>query len=195
MLGGVRNGDLMTAIRREESLEPGFTSQEERAIAASLYQELHKLAKRKMRAERVNHTLQPTALVHEAYLKLAEAPNPAWKDRAHFLAVAARVMRHILVDHARSRDADKRGGGALQVTLNEDFVAPNSQGTDVLAVDQALTTLAEFDARQARILELHFFAGMTFDAIAETLDISTRTVKRDWTMARAWLRTELSAKR
>jgi RNA polymerase sigma-70 factor (ECF subfamily) len=169
--------------------------EEEGRLASSLYKELHKLAARKMRFERINHTLQPTALVHEAYLKLAEVSRSIWRDRAHFLAVAARVMRHILVDHARAHGAGKRGTGAIQVSLEENLLSRKGPGTDVLAVDEALTRLGTLDARQAEILELHFFdffAGMTFEEIAAALGISPRTVKRDWSMARAWLRGALS---
>jgi RNA polymerase sigma-70 factor (ECF subfamily) len=161
-------------------------------LASTLYQELRKLASRKMRFERVNHTLQPTALVHEAYIKLGGTPGSAWQDRAHFLAVAARVMRHILVDHARSHGAGKRGAGAVQVILDENLLTNKAPTADVLAVDEALARLAVLDTRQAEILELHFFSGMTFEEIAAVLSISPRTVKRDWSMARAWLRGELS---
>lgn len=161
-------------------------------VTASLYQELHKLAARKMRAERPNHTLQPTALVNEAYMKLGEASSSVWQDRAHFMAAAARIMRHILVDHARSHNADKRGAGAMQVTLDETIVSTNSSASEVIALDQALANLAKFDPRQSEILELHFFAGMTFEEIASVLQISVRTVKGDWSMARAWLHQQLA---
>jgi RNA polymerase sigma-70 factor, ECF subfamily len=157
-----------------------------------LYRELHRLAAAKMRFERDNHTLQPTALVHEAYLRLVDGPDLMWMDQTHLLRAAAKVMRHILVDHARAHHAQKRGGYGLQVSLDENL--PGSDGAargDVLAVDAAITQLARFDARQAQILEMYLFAGLTFDEIALQLDVSTRTVKRDWTMARAWLRQEL----
>jgi RNA polymerase sigma-70 factor (ECF subfamily) len=167
----------------------------QRSLAPSLYRDLRKLAARKMRFERVNHTLQPTALVHEAWMNLGGARSPEWSDRAHFLAAAAQVMRHILVDRARARNADKRGAGAVQVTLDDNLVPLGSAGTDVLMIDEVLKQLAGFDARQARILEMHFFAGMTFEEIAASLGISVRTAKRDSTMARAWLRSELSPRR
>lgn len=163
-------------------------------LSTSLYQELRHLAARKMRSERVGHTLQPTALVHEAYLKLTEASNSAWGDRPRFLATAACVMRNILVDHARSHNAGKRGAGLNQVTFNEDLIAAKDGGTDVLALDDALNRLAIFDPKQAAILEMHYFAGMTFEEIAEATGSSTRTVKRESSMARAWLRRELSEK-
>jgi RNA polymerase sigma factor (TIGR02999 family) len=162
-------------------------------LAQSLYQELHRLAAGKMRFERGNHTLQPTALVNEAYLRLGAGSDSMWQDRSRVLGMAANVMRHILVDHARAHNAEKRGDGQVQVTLIEDVVAGGCSSTaDVLAVDEALCRLAEFDERQAKILEMHFFGGLTFEEIALQLDVSTRTVKRDWTMARAWLRQQLS---
>jgi RNA polymerase sigma-70 factor, ECF subfamily len=184
----------MMAVGRER--RPGLplasVSEEHRGLAPSLYQELHKLAARKMRFERANHTLQPTALVNEAYLKLAEVSGSVWRDRAQILAIAAHMMRHVLVDHARSHSAGKRGAGAVQVTLDDCQIATGNSAADVLAVDEALTRLAQFDPRQAEILELHFFAGMTFEEIAVALGISTRTAKRDSNMARTWMKRELS---
>jgi RNA polymerase sigma factor (TIGR02999 family) len=162
-------------------------------IHASLYRELRRIASAKMRNERGNHTLQPTALVHEAYVRLADQPQSAWGDRARILGLAAHAMRHILVDHARAHGAGKRGAGAVQVTLGEGLVASKEIQVDVLAIDEALTRLAEFDPRQAKVLELHFFSGLTFDEIGHELGVSTRTVKSDWTMARAWLHRELKA--
>jgi RNA polymerase sigma-70 factor (ECF subfamily) len=186
------------ATRREEDLlrlpSSPLLAEPERDLASSLYQELHRLAAAKMRFERRNHTLQPTALVNEAYLRLGNCSDSMWQDRSRVLSVAANVMRHILVDHARSHNAGKRGNGQLQITLIEDIVAGTSSSTaDVLAVDEALTLLSEFDPRQEKILEMHFFAGLTFEEIAQQLGVSTRTVKRDWTMARAWLRQKLSS--
>ena len=143
------------------------------------------------RFERGNHTLQPTALVHEAYIRLADESASAWRDRSRILAVAAHVMRNILVDHARAHSAGKRGAGAVQVTLH-DVPASTEILVDVLAIDEALTKLAEFDPRQASVMELHFFAGLTFEEIAEHLGVSSRTIKRDWEMARAWLRGHLA---
>jgi RNA polymerase sigma-70 factor (ECF subfamily) len=162
---------------------------------SSLYGELHRLAVAKMRFERGNHTLQPTALVHEAYLRLADHSELLGNDRIQVLGLAAHIMRNILVDHARNHQAAKRGAGAVQVTFGEDLVAAPGSMVDVLAVDDTLTRLAEFDPRQAEILELHFFGGLTFEEIALQLGVSVRTVKRDWSMARAWLRQELSTKR
>jgi len=162
------------------------------AVSATLYRELRRLAAGKMRHERMGHTLQPTALVGEAYLRLAGANQSMWGDRARVLGTAAHVMRQILVDHARAHLAGKRGGGAVQVTFDENIQGKEGSVLDVLAVDTALARLAEFDPRQAKLLELRFFAGLTIEEIAEQLGISERTAKRDWTMARAWLRHELS---
>jgi RNA polymerase sigma factor (TIGR02999 family) len=161
-------------------------------MGATLYGELHRLAAAKMRFERGNHTLQPTALVHEAYLRLADLSQPLGNDRLQILALAAHIMRNVLVDHARTHQAAKRGAGAVQVTFDEGLAVAAGSMVNVLAVDDALTRLAEFDRRQAEILELHFFAGLTFEEIATQLGLSARTVKRDWSMARAWLRQELS---
>ena len=185
------------ATRRQEDAPrlPSSSSPPEAGhdITSTLYQELRRLALGKMRFERGNHSLQPTALVNEAYLRLADCSDSMWTDRSRVLGIAAKVMRHVLVDHARARNAEKRGDGQLQVTLVEDMAGGTSSSTaDVLAVDEALTRLAEFDPRQARVLEMHFFGGLTFEEIALQLDVSVRTVKRDWTMARAWLRQELS---
>jgi RNA polymerase sigma factor (TIGR02999 family) len=147
-----------------------------------------------MHGERGNHTLQPTALVHEAFVRLADQPASAWVDRSRILGLAAHAMRHILVDHARAHSAGKRGAGAVQVTLDEGLMSSDNTLVDVLAVDEALTRLADFDQRQAGVLELHFFGGLTFDEIAVELGVSTRTVKSDWRMARAWLYQQLSAR-
>ena len=162
-------------------------------LASSLYRELRRIAAGKMRFERQDHTLQPTALVNEAYLRLVDGSDSMWQDRSRVLGVAANVMRHVLVDYARAHRAEKRGDGKIQVTFVEDMAAGGGGSTaDVLAVDEALTRLAEFDPRQAKVLEMHFFGGLTFEEIALELGVSTRTIKRDWTMARAWLRQELS---
>jgi RNA polymerase sigma factor (TIGR02999 family) len=169
-----------------------LTPEAEAEINASIYKELRRIASARMHLERGNHTLQPTALVHEAYIRLADQPESAWRDRSRILGLAAHAMRHILVDHARAHSAGKRGAGAVQVTLDDGLAASNGALADILAIDEALTQLAEFDPRQARVLELHFFAGLTFDEIADELGVSTRTIKRDWTMARAWLHEQLA---
>jgi RNA polymerase sigma factor (TIGR02999 family) len=152
-----------------------------------VYEELRRLARRYLRHERGDHTLQSTALVHEAYLRMAAGGTPQWKDRAHFFAIAARVMRRILVEHARARAANKRGGGACTLALDENLVLSGKNNFDVIALDAALNELAQLDDQQSRIVELRFFGGMTIEDTSEALGISPATVKRDWTIARAWL--------
>ena len=166
--------------------------QTEPDFASSLYKELRRLAAVKMRFERRNHTLQPTALVNEAYLRLAACNESVWKDRTRVLGMAAHIMRNILVDHARAHCAGKRGAGAIQVTLDAGLAVTSESPVDILIVDEALSRLAAFDPRQATMLELHFFAGLTFEEIALQLGVSERTIKRDWTMARAWMNQELA---
>jgi RNA polymerase sigma-70 factor (ECF subfamily) len=185
--GGSDNS--ITALLAE--LSAGNRDVESRLIP-QVYGELRRLAAHYMRSERGNHTLQPTALVNEAYTRLVQQPQIPWQNRAHFFATASHLMRHILVDHARARRAGKRGGLQRQVTL-DDALLPSSERTmDVLILDEALENLAQFDPRQARIVELHFFGGLTFAEIALVLKVTERTVKRDWSMARAWLKGELS---
>jgi len=158
-----------------------------------VYAELRRIAAQRLRRERPDHTLQPTALVHEAYLRLIDQRRVHWQNRAHFYGVAAQVMRRILVDQARARNAEKRGAGWDRVTLIGDKT-PNgeSRDIDVLALDRALERLAALDAQQERIVELRYFGGLTLDETAEVIGISTATVKREWAIARAWLRAELS---
>jgi RNA polymerase sigma factor (TIGR02999 family) len=153
--------------------------------------ELHRIATRCMAGERAGHSLQPTALVNEAYLRLVGAQAVDWQDRAHFLAVAARAMRRILVDHARALRYQKRGGGAAKVTFNEALVISDEPPADVVALDDALDALAAFDERKSRVIELRFFGGLTVDETASVLDVSADTVARDWRLARAWLQREL----
>lgn len=162
------------------------------ALMTQVYDELRRLARRYMRGERANHTLEATALVNEAYLRLMGQQGVSWQDRAHFFAAAAQLMRHILVDHARAHRAGKRGGEQYQVTLSEGLAVEENKSVEVLALNEALEKLARLDARQARVVELHFFGGLTFGEIGYVLDASERTVKRDWTMARAWLKLELA---
>jgi RNA polymerase sigma factor (TIGR02999 family) len=167
------------------------------AAAASLfalvYDELRRMAASVLRRERQDHTLQPTALVHEAYLRLADEPHGRWENRAHFLAVAARAMRRILVDHARSRKARKRGSGVTRFTLEDvEPAAEPSLDLDLVTLDDALGRLAAIDPRQARIIELRFFGGLTVEETATAIGASPRTVKRDWQMARVWLRREMA---
>jgi RNA polymerase sigma factor (TIGR02999 family) len=159
-----------------------------------VYSELRRRARRYLLAERVNHTLQPTALVHEAFLRLVRVEDVDWQDRAHFFAVAAQNMRRILVDSARARRYQKRGGGAVNVTFDE-ALAVSGRSTDVLALDDALDVLAQQDQRKARVVELRYFGGLTNEEIAAALGISTDTVTRDWQMAKLWLWRELRRER
>ncbi len=164
----------------------------EAALMTQVYGELRRLARKYMRAERGNHTLQPTALVNEAYMRLMTEPCASWQNRAHFFATAAQLMHHILVDHARARKAGKRGGIQHQVTLDEGLASTEDKSVDVLALHEALEKLAKLDERQARVVELHFFGGLTFAESAYILDASERTVKRDWETARTWLKLQMS---
>jgi RNA polymerase sigma factor (TIGR02999 family) len=152
-----------------------------------VYVELHKLAASYMRNERAGHTMRPTDLIGEAYVKLADGAAPELTDRVHFFAIAARTMRQILVDHARKRDANKRGGGERPVTLDEDQLAVNGRPEELIALDHALDELAKFDERKARIIELHHFAGLTQPEIATALDVHVNTVARDLKLGQAWL--------
>jgi RNA polymerase sigma factor (TIGR02999 family) len=152
-----------------------------------VYEELRRLARQHLRRERSNHTLQSTALVHEAYLRLAEQDPPQWQNRAHFFAIAAKVMRRILVEHARARGAAKRGSGICTLALDESMGIPQRVNLDVIALDKALTELSELDDQQSRIVELRFFGGLTIEDTSEVLGVSPATVKRDWLIARAWL--------
>ena len=157
-----------------------------------IYEELRRLARRYMARERAGHTLQTTALVNEAYLRLIDAQRVHWQNRAHFFAVSAQVMRRILVDFARARRNLKRGGGAAQVSLDEALVVSPERGADLLALDEALCRLADLSPRQSRVVELRYFGGLNEEEVAEVLKVSPRTVRSDWSLARAWLRRELS---
>jgi RNA polymerase sigma factor (TIGR02999 family) len=161
------------------------------ALMPLVYRELRRLASHYLRQERPDHTLQGTALVHEAYFRLIGQQLPQWQNRAHFFGVAAQLMRQILVDHARSRRADKRGGGAFKLTLGVAAELAQPIDVDLVALDDALKALAAIDPQQGRIVELKFFAGLSNEDASEILGISTSTVKRDWTIARAWLFREL----
>src|SRR5258705_1037824 len=160
-----------------------------------VYEELHRLAHRYMRGERAGHTLQTTALVDEAYSPLIDWKNVRWQNRAHFFGVSAQLMRRILVDFARTRDYQKRGAGMRAVTLNEAINVSNEKGVDLVALDEALTALAELDQRQSKVIELRFFGGLTNEEAAEVLKVSVATVRRDWSLARAWLHRELVVNR
>ena len=152
-----------------------------------VYDELRRLAHHYLRQERSDHTLQSTALVHEAYLRLAGQNPPQWQNRAHFFGIAAHIMRQILVEYARARGTAKRGGNTCRVTLDESIALPQQMNVDVVELDRALTGLTELDEQQGRIVELRFFAGLTIEDTSEVLGISPATVKRDWVTARAWL--------
>jgi RNA polymerase sigma-70 factor (ECF subfamily) len=157
-----------------------------------IYGELHKIAARYMRKERSDHTLQATALVNEAYLRLAASHNRHWQNRTHFIAVAAQAMRCVLVDYARARCAEKRGGSKLQVELNEALATSLNSPESIISLNSALERMAEWDYRQSRIVELRFFGGLSEEEVSEVLGISVRTVKREWMLAKAWLRSELT---
>jgi RNA polymerase sigma factor (TIGR02999 family) len=163
----------------------------ESKLVPIVYKELRQLARRYMRREKPDHTLQPTALVHETYLKLIQQRRVDWQSRAHFYGVASRLMRRILIDHAR-RTKDQRHGGGHNVAIESDLVAVHGKFTDFLALNEALTRLEQHARRQSQIVELRFFGGCSEEDIAKMLGISVRTVKRDWRAARAWLYAELS---
>ena len=157
-----------------------------------VYEELRRLARHFMRLERPGHTLQTTALIHEAYLRLVEQRETTWQNRAHFFAVAAQSMRRILVDHARASQTAKRGGNAEIVSLDEEPIAFSQEKSgELIALDEALTRLADLSPRQSQIIELRFFGGLSVEETAEALQIAPRTVKRDWRVARAWLHREV----
>ncbi len=168
---------------------------DERALSQLMplvYDELRRLARGYLGRERPGQTLQPTALVNEAYLRLVKDKKQDWQTRTHFVAIAAISMRQILIEHARARDAQKRGGDRARVTLDEGLVAEEQRSVDLLAVDDALRKLATIDAQQAKLVELRFFGGLTIDESAEALGISPATVKRHWAMAKAWLQREIT---
>ncbi len=157
-----------------------------------VYRELHRLARGYLRGERAGHTLQTSDLVNEAYLRLIDASQMRWQNRAHFFAVSAQLMRRILVDFARARRNQKRGGGAAQVSLDEALTIGPERDAEMVALDDALTALAKLDERQSKVVELRFFGGLTEEEIAEVLQVSPRTVSGDWSLARSWLLRELS---
>lgn len=174
-------------------LRKGDASAQDKLIPL-VYKELRTLAGRYMRQERPGHTLQPTALVHEAYIRLTGIHDIDWQNRSHFFAVSAQLMRRILVDSARAKQAQKRGGEYASVTVDEALAAAPADSERLLAIDEALSRLGKLDPRQARIVELRFFAGLTEEEIAQVLEISPRTVKRDWRVAKAWLYRQLDGK-
>jgi RNA polymerase sigma-70 factor (ECF subfamily) len=156
-----------------------------------VYEELHRLAHHYMEGQRPDHTLQTTALVNEAYLRLADQTNPNWQSRAHFFAVAARAMRQILVSYARSNRAQKRGGGGARIELNEAAIISPEQSKEIVDLHEALERLGTLDSRKARVVELKFFGGLNYDEMAEVLKVARITVRRDWEFAKLWLYTEL----
>ena len=158
-----------------------------------LYQELKRIAAAQLRRERAGHTLQVTALVHEAYLKLVDQRQVTWRNRAHFFGVAAQAMRRILLDYAKGRSRGKRGGGARQTTLDEALVVTSDRAFELVEIDEALQRLEAFDPRQAKVVEMRFFGGLSVEETAEALGVSEPTVKREWSMAKAWLHREISA--
>lgn len=159
-----------------------------------VYGELRRLAGSYLRRERADHTLQSTALVHEAFLRLVNQREVQWKSRAHFYAIAAQMIRRILVDHARAQQAEKRGSGAIKLELDDAMAIAPEQGLDLLGLDAALERLAKMDERQGRIVELRFFAGLSIEETAEVMELSPATIKREWSLARAWLYRELMGK-
>ena len=162
------------------------------ALLPAVYAELHRQAERAMRREPAGHTLQPTALIHEAYQRLVDHPRVSWQSRTHFFGVAARCMRQVLVDHARARTAAKRGGGEIRVTLSAAHARVDEPAAEILELHEALERLATVDPDQVRLVELRYFAGLTIEETAAALGVSPATVKRDWAIARAWLRRELA---
>jgi RNA polymerase sigma factor (TIGR02999 family) len=176
LLGGYARGD-------KEALDK---------LMPIVYNELRQQAARYLRREHAGHTLQTTALIHEAYMRLVDQRNVQWQNRAHFFGIAAQMMRRILVDHARTKKRAKRGGSDVKVSLADATIPVQEQDLDVVALDEALTRLAEIDEQQSRVVELRFFSGLTVEETAEVMGISPATVKRDWSMAKAWLHRELS---
>lgn len=164
------------------------------ALLPIVYEELRRLAHFQLQKERIGHTLESAALVNEAYLRLTGLHAPQWESRTHFFAIAAQLMRQILVDHARRHVATKRGGGDFKLSLEEATMQSKQKDVDVLLLDDALKALAKIDPRQSKVVELRFFAGLTLEEISEALEIAPATVQRDWTAARAWLHREVSRK-
>jgi RNA polymerase sigma factor (TIGR02999 family) len=163
------------------------------ALLPLVYDHLHDVARRQLRGERANHTLNATALVHEAYLKLVDQRSASWQNRAHFLAIAAQAMRRILINYANRRVAAKRGGGDALVTFDEDLVGKESRADELLHLDECLERLRVLSERQSKVVEYRFFGGLTQEEIAEVLGVSVQTVRLDWRMARAWLSREMKA--
>ena len=180
-------GEITDLIRAVQS---GDKRAEDRLIYL-IYPELRRLARLQMRRERSEHTLQPTALVHEAYMRLTLQRERTWQCRTHFLAIAAHVMRQVLIDYARARLRQKRGAGEIKTSLDEQFAATELRPIELVQLDDCLSRLSKLDSRQAQIIEMRFFAGLGVDDVAQKLGVSPKTVKRDWQVARAWLYREM----
>jgi RNA polymerase sigma factor (TIGR02999 family) len=186
----------MSASQEITRLLQGWSDGDEQALAKLtpvLYKELHRMAHRYMRQERPGHTLQTTALINEAYLRLIGWKNVRWQNRAQFFGVSAQLMRKILVDFARSRNYAKRGSGARVVSLEDVPVVPRDRARDILALDDALQRLADIDPRKSQIVELRFFGGLSLEETAEVLKVSSRTIRREWDLAKAWISRQMSA--
>jgi RNA polymerase sigma factor (TIGR02999 family) len=189
VMGAVSTSQVTDLLRRWSGGDRGALEE----LLPVVYQELRRLAAGSLKKERAGHLLRTTALVHEAYLRLVDQRSSHWEGRSHFYAIASRVMRQVLVDYARREGAARRGGKGRKLTLSEaEGVAAPAEGMNFLALDSALTTLAAVDPRQARLVELRYFGGLTIEETAEVMNLSPATVKREWTVARAWLFKELS---
>ena len=190
------DGGMMSISREQVTRLCQNAARQDRTAMDSLvdhvYATLRRMANRQMGAERVDHTLSPTALVHEAYLRLVDQDSMDWKDRAHFYAIAARVMRRVLIDHARRKLAGKRGGDQIKITLNEEVAGAIASPESLIELDHALERLEELSPRQRQVVEMRFFGGMTHEEVAEVLSVSVPTVRRDWRLAQAWLNREMS---
>lgn len=187
MIPAMDNADPFTSLLQRAASDPDAVE----ALLAAALGELKQIARNKLRRERADHTLQPTALVNEVYLRLFAGADTTWENRAHFFASAAETMRHILLEHARNRRRIKRGGGRRKVPLTLIDVAAESDGDDIEAVDQAMAKLEAQDPDLARIVKLRFYAGLSHEEVAQALDVSERTVRREWKLAQAWLAREL----
>ncbi len=189
-------GGYMSISREQVTRLCQDAARQDRAAMDSLvdhvYATLRRMANRQMGAERGDHTLSPTALVHEAYLRLVDQDSMDWRDRAHFYAIAARVMRRVLIDHARRKLAGKRGGDQIKITLNEEVAGAIASPESLLELDRALERLEELSPRQRQVVEMRFFGGMTHEEVAEVMSVSVPTVRRDWRLAQAWLNREMS---
>ena len=195
MYSEMQNGDPLSLSRENVTWLCQDAALQDRdavdALVDHVYATLRRMANKHMATERGGHTLTPTALVHEAYLRLVDQEQVAWQDRAHFYCIAARVMRRVLIDHARKRLAGKRGGGQVFMTLNTDVAVPVTSPEAVMELDRALDRLDELSTRQRQVVEMRFFGGMTHEEVASVLDVSVPTVRRDWRLATAWLSREL----